>query len=76
MMIQDFLTLSGYGQFVWPAFIFTFSSFYILYLKSFKEFKKQEKSFSNECQKIKSIKINTGKRKETTEEIFSNNPVY
>ena len=76
MMIQDFLTLNGYGQFVWPAFIFTFFSFYILYLKSFKEFRKQEKLFFNKYQKIQSIKINSRKTKETTKEIFYNNPVY
>ena len=37
--------LGGYGQFIWPAFIFTFVSCLILYLKTKKELQKQEKIF-------------------------------
>ena len=45
-MNLEFLILGGYGQFVWPAFIFTFVSCFALYIKTKKEFKNQEKMFS------------------------------
>ena len=44
-MDLDLLFLRGYGQFVWPAFIFTFVSCFLLYLKTKKELKKHEKMF-------------------------------
>ena len=47
-MNLELLILGGYGQFVWPAFIFTFVICFTLYLKTKKEFKKQEKIFSIE----------------------------
>ena len=40
--------LNGYGQFVWPAFIFTFFCCFHLYAKTLKKFKKQEKIFLEE----------------------------
>ena len=33
-MIIEFFALNGYGQFVWPAFIFTFISCFSLYFKT------------------------------------------
>ena len=60
----EFLTLNGYGQFVWPAFIFTFVSCLVLYLKTKKEFQKQEKMFLKEFQQIQTEKIETTKNKE------------
>ena len=42
-MNLEFLFFGGYGQFVWPAFIFTFASCFLLYLKTKKELKEQEK---------------------------------
>jgi len=44
----EFLFLNGYGQFVWPAFFFTFFCCFILYSKTFKKFKKYEKLYLNE----------------------------
>ena len=35
----ELLVLGGYGQFVWPAFILTFASCFMLYLKTKKELK-------------------------------------
>ena len=53
----EFLFLNGYGQFVWPAFIFTFFSCFILYSKTFKKFKKYEKLYLNEHQQNQDDKI-------------------
>ena len=63
-MNLEFLILGGYGQFVWPAFIFTFVSCFTLYIKIKKEFKKQEIMFFKEFKKIPTEKIETAKKKE------------
>ena len=44
-MFFKLLILGGYGQFVWPAFIFTFVSCFVLYLKTKKTLQEQEKAF-------------------------------
>ena len=63
-MSLEFLILDGYGQFVWPAFIFTLVSCFTLYIKIKKEFKKQEKMFLKEFKQIQTDKIKTGIKKE------------
>ncbi len=72
-MIQDFISLGGYGQFIWPAFMFTFLSCYILYIKTLKEFKKQEKLFLSEFKQIKIVKIENNNVKKVPQEALSNN---
>ena len=71
-MNLEILTLGGYGQFVWPAFIFTFLICLVLYLKTRKEFQKQEKMFLNEFKQTYPIKIKTFKEKK----ILSSNPIF
>ena len=63
-MNLELLILGGYGQFVWPAFIFTFVSCFVLYVKTKKEFQKQEKMFLKEFKQVQTDKIKTGKKKE------------
>ena len=62
-MNLELLILGGYGQFVWPAFFFTFASFFVLYMKTQKAFQKQEKIFLKEFEQIKVKKIETAKEK-------------
>ena len=71
-MNLEFLILGGYGQFVWPAFIFTFVSCFTLYMKIKKEFKKQEKMFLKEFKQIPTEKIETAKKKEA----LSGSPIF
>ena len=61
----EFLILGGYGQFVWPAFIFAFVSCFFLYLKTKKEMQKLEKMFLVEFKQIKAIKIETRQEAES-----------
>jgi len=63
-MNLELLILGGYGQFVWPAFIFTFVSCFSLYIKTKKEFQKQEKMFLKEFKQIQTEKIKTAEEKE------------
>jgi len=71
-MNLELLILGGYGQFVWPAFIFTFVSCFSLYIKTKKEFQKQEKIFLKEFKQIQTEKIETVKEKET----LSGRPIF
>ena len=71
-MNLELLILGGYGQFVWPAFIFTFVSCFSLYVKTRKEFQKQEKIFLKEFKQMQTEKIETVKEKEA----LSGNPIF
>ena len=71
-MNLEFLILGGYGQFVWPAFIFTFVSCFSLYVKTKKEFQKQEKKFLKEFKQMQTEKIETAKEKEA----LSGSPIF
>ena len=71
-MNLELLILGGYGQFVWPAFIFTFASCFSLYIKTKKEFQKQEKIFLKEFKQMQTEKIETAKEKET----LSGSPIF
>ena len=71
-MNLQLLILGGYGQFVWPAFIFTFVSCFTLYIKIKKEFKKQEKMFLKEFKQTPTEKIETAKKKEA----LSGSPIF
>ena len=72
---MNFFILEGYGQFVWPAFVFTFVSCFYLYLKTKREFQKQEKLFLNEFKQLQTIKIEIDKRKETRKKILSGSSI-
>ena len=67
----ELLVFNVYGQFIWPAFMFTFSICFLLYLKVKKDFQKQEKIFLNEFKKLQTAEIKIKKRKENTEEALS-----
>jgi len=71
-MNLELLILGGYGQFVWPAFIFTFVSCFSLYVKTKKEFQKQEKVFLKEFKQMQTEKIETVKEKEA----LSGSPIF
>ena len=71
-MSLNFLTLDGYGLFIWPAYIFTFLCFISLYAKNKKALKKQEKMFLNEFKLMRSVKIKAVKEKEA----LSSSPIF
>ncbi len=73
---MEFLVLDGYWIFVWPAFIFAFVSCFLLYLKTKKEFERQEKIFLIEFKQIPVRKTKVSKQKELSKEALSGSPVY
>ncbi len=68
-MSFEILKLGGYGQFVWPAFIFTFVSCTILYVKTKRELQKLEKIFLAEFRYTNAVKTETIKVKKITKEV-------
>ena len=70
-MVLELLILGGYGQFVWPSFIFTFALCLILYVKTKKELRKQEKMFQNEYKEVHIPRMKTVEGKEITKEALS-----
>ena len=71
-MNLELLILGGYGQYVWPAFIFSFVSCFVLFIKTRKEFQKQEKMFVKEFKQMPTEKIATVKKKEA----LSGSPIF
>ena len=67
-----FFILDGYGQFVWPAFIFTFVSCFVFFVKTRKEFQKQEKIFLKKFKQTQTENIETAKEKEA----LSGSPIF
>ena len=74
-MSIDMIFFNGYAEFVWPAFMFTFLSFSILYIKTKKELNKQENIYLKEYKHVSTIKIKSVKEKEIIEQALSGNSI-
>ena len=70
-MNLDLIFLNGYGQFVWPAFIFTFVNCYYLYLKTSKELQRQEKLFLKEYGLLRTTEVKAVRQKTKEKKIIS-----
>ena len=77
-MNLNLLILEGYGLYVWPAYVFTFIICFILYLKTKKEFQKQEKLFLKEFKQPQIIGIRPIKQKEDRdkEKVLSGSSIF
>ena len=51
-MIQSFISMNGYGLFVWLSFAVTFLACAMIYYKTYKTLKKYEKDFAKELNKL------------------------
>ena len=71
----EFYTISNYGQFIWPAFIFTFAIFFTLYYKTKKELKLYEKNFHKEFNIVHLKNTSVNKKRKTPEGILSGKTV-
>ena len=51
-MIQNFLSMNGYGLVVWLSFAITFLACGLLYYKTYKTLKKYERDFAREINEL------------------------
>ena len=51
-MIQNFISMNGYGFFVWLSFAITFLACGMVYYKTYKTLKKYEKDFAKELDQL------------------------
>ena len=51
-MIQNFISMNGFGLFVWLSFAITFLACAIIYYKTYKNLKKYEKDFAKELEQL------------------------
>ena len=75
-MIKELLFLGGYGQFVWPAFIFTVASTFGLYLNTRNELKKIEKIYLENFYQTQSSNIKIAKQNDTLGKVLSNSRIF
>ena len=75
-MDLNFLTLNGYGQFVWPAFLFTFVVCYYLYSRTINEFNKLQKMFLETFESPLTVKITVIKHKKSTEKFLTGSTTF
>ena len=55
-MIQNFLSMNGYGLFVWASFSITFLSCALVFYKTKKTLKKYEREFAKEINELSAEK--------------------
>ena len=51
-MTQNFISMNGYGLFVWLSFAVTFLACAMIYYKTYKTLKKYEKDFAKELDQL------------------------
>ncbi len=74
-MIREILFMNGYGLYVWSSFIFTLSSFFILYSAIKVQLIKEQKKFDTKFKNLSSEKIELAKKQETYRELLSSTSV-
>ena len=74
-MNLEFFILDGYGQYVWPAFIFTFISFATLYRITKNELQKHEKIFLSEYKKFYTVKTKSTEANKNIKEVLSGSSI-
>ena len=74
-MNLELFILGGYGQFIWPAFIFTFVSCVALYKMTKKELQKQEKIFFSEYKEPLTVRIKSTEEKKIVKEVLSGSSI-
>ena len=74
-MINEIIFMNGYGIYVWSSFIFTLSSFGILYLVIKLQLAKEQNKFEIKFNKLSSEKIKLASKQKTYREILINTSV-
>ena len=70
-MINEILFMNGYGIYVWSSFIFTLTSFGVLYSTIKMQLVKENEKFENKFKTLASEKVELAKKQETYREILA-----
>ena len=71
-MINELLFMNGYGLYVWSSFVFTLSSFTLLYVLTKIQYTKEKKKFIAKFGTLNSERASFAKSQSTIKEILSN----
>ena len=74
-MIKEIILMNGYGLYVWSAFVFTFMSFFTLYILTKTQYVKEKKKFIAKFGNLNSEKANFAKSQSINKEILSNTSI-
>ena len=73
-MIKDLIIMNGYGMYVWSAFIFTLVNFFVLYLVTEKQLKKESYKFAQKYQSLNEQQFSAA-NKQSINKIFARNTI-
>ena len=71
-MINELLTMNGYGLYVWSSFLFTFLSFLSLYLVVKTQYVKEKNKFIAKFGNLNSERAASARLQNINKEILSN----
>ena len=71
-MINEIISMNGYGAYVWSAFLFTLISFTILYFVTKLQLSKEKKRFTSKFGSLNAEKARAAKSQNINREILSN----
>ena len=71
-MINEIISMNGYGAYVWSSFSFTLISFTTLYFATKSQFLKEQKRFASKFGSLNAEKAKAGKSQDINREILSN----
>ena len=71
-MINELLTMNGYGLYVWSSFLFTFLSFLSLYLVVKTQYVKEKNKFIAKFGNLNSQRAASARNQSINKEILSN----
>ena len=74
-MINEIISMNGYGIYVWSAFSFTLISFAVLYLVIKVQLVKEQSKFNSKFASLTSEKIISAKKQETIRKILANTSI-
>ena len=75
-MINEIISMNGYGTYVWSAFSFTLISFAVLYAVIKMQLVKEQIKFNAKFVSLTSDKIQSAKVQATYREILVNTSIY
>ena len=71
-MIQEIISMSGYGIYVWSAFSFTMIAFVALYNIIKIQYLKEQKRFNTKFLNLANVQKQSAKKQETLKGILAN----